>query len=99
MTIYTTSGNTKAGFAPVAIGFTLGFLCLIGGTISGGAFNPARAFGPTIISGQGWGHQWVYWVGDLSGAALAGWTQHFFAHEAVQTSAAVRTKKGAADSK
>lgn len=26
LTIYTTSGTTKAGFAPFAIGFTLGFL-------------------------------------------------------------------------
>ena len=26
LTIYTISGNTKAGFAPFAIGFTLGFL-------------------------------------------------------------------------
>ncbi|KAL2915093.1 hypothetical protein HK105_205417 [Polyrhizophydium stewartii] len=96
LTIYTTSGNTKAGFAPIAIGFTLGFLGLIGGTVSGGAFNPARAFGPTLISGQGWGHHWIYWIGDFIGAGLAGWAQHFFAHEAVQHSAAVRTKAGAA---
>ncbi|KAL5040552.1 hypothetical protein BDEG_25049 [Batrachochytrium dendrobatidis JEL423] len=95
LTIYTTSGTTKAGFAPLAIGFTLGFLGLIGGSVSGGAFNPARAFGPTLISGQGWTHHWIYWVGDLTGAALAGWVQHFFAHEAVQHSASVRTKTGA----
>ena len=78
----TTSGNTKAGFAPVAIGFTLGFLCLIGGTVSGGAFNPARAFGPTLVSGSGWGYHWIYWVGDFLGAGLAGYAQSFFAHEA-----------------
>ncbi|KAH6560726.1 hypothetical protein BASA50_007238 [Batrachochytrium salamandrivorans] len=95
LTIYTTSGTTKAGFAPLAIGFTLGFLGLIGGTVSGGAFNPARAFGPTLISGQGWTHHWIYWVGDLTGAALAGWAQHLFAHEAVQKSSAVRTRTGA----
>lgn len=35
------SGNSKAGFAPIAIGLTLGALTLIGG-----AFNPARATGP-----------------------------------------------------
>jgi glycerol uptake facilitator-like aquaporin len=38
LTIKTASGNTKAGFAPISIGFTLGFLGLIGGTVSGGAF-------------------------------------------------------------
>lgn len=115
LTIYTTSGNTKAGFAPFAIGFTLGFLVhrhiylqlplttslmtfsfqgLIGGSVSGGAFNPARAFGPALFSGK-WSHHWIYWIGDFIGAGLAGWAQHFFAHEAVQHSgASAKTKKG-----
>ncbi|KAI8622767.1 aquaporin-like protein [Chytriomyces sp. MP71] len=91
LTIYTTSGNTKAGFAPIAIGFTLGFLCLLGGSVSGGAFNPARVFGPAVLTGN-FSNNWVYWVGDFMGAALAGWTQHLFAHEAVQNSHAVGTK-------
>ncbi|KAJ2997338.1 hypothetical protein HDV02_005610 [Globomyces sp. JEL0801] len=92
LTIYTTSGNTKAGFAPLAIGFTLGFLGLIGGTVSGGAFNPARAFGPTLLSGKGWKNHWIYWVGDLIGAGLAGFAQSNFAHEAQQHSANLKTK-------
>jgi hypothetical protein len=92
LTIYATSGNTKAGFAPVAIGFTLGFLGLIGGTVSGGAFNPARVFGPALISGNFKNH-WLYWVADFVGAALAGYTQSFFAHEAQQSSAAIKTSK------
>jgi glycerol uptake facilitator-like aquaporin len=46
LTIYTASGNSKAGFAPLSIGLTLGFLCFIGGSVSGGAFNPARVLGP-----------------------------------------------------
>ncbi|KAJ3066423.1 hypothetical protein HDU98_010299 [Podochytrium sp. JEL0797] len=94
LTIYTTSGNTKAGFAPLAIGFTLGFLGLIGGSVSGGAFNPARVFGPAVLTGN-FHNNWIYWVGDFLGAALAGWTQHLFAHEAVQNSHAVGTNKGA----
>ncbi|KAJ3312850.1 hypothetical protein HDV04_002660 [Boothiomyces sp. JEL0838] len=93
LTIYTTSGNTKAGFAPIAIGFTLGFLCFIGGTVSGGAFNPARAFGPALVSGQGWKNHWIYWVGDLTGAALAGYAQSCFAHEAQQSSSHIKTSK------
>ncbi|KAJ3026176.1 UNVERIFIED_CONTAM: hypothetical protein HDU68_006093 [Siphonaria sp. JEL0065] len=94
LTIYTTSGNTKAGFAPLAIGFTLGFLGLIGGSVSGGAFNPARVFGPAVLTGN-FHNNWIYWVGDFLGAALAGWTQHLFAHEAVQNSHAVGTKANA----
>jgi len=77
LTIYTTSGATKAGFAPISIGFTLGLLSLVGGSVSGGAYNPARAFGPALVSGQ-WSGQWVYWIGDFLGAAAAGHSQLFF---------------------
>jgi aquaporin Z len=38
--------------------------------ISGTSTNPARSFGPAIISGvwEGW---WIYWIGPLLGALLA----------------------------
>ncbi|GAM20263.1 hypothetical protein SAMD00019534_034380 [Acytostelium subglobosum LB1] len=78
LTIYTTSGATKAGFAPIAIGFTLGFLCFLGGSVSGGAFNPARVFGPALV-GNKWGYHWLYWVADFLGAGMAGYAQKFFA--------------------
>jgi len=78
LTIYTTSGATKAGFAPIAIGFTLGFLCFMGGSVSGGAFNPARVFGPALV-GNVWTSHWLYWIADFLGAGMAGYTQKFFA--------------------
>jgi aquaporin related protein len=71
LTIYNTSGSSKAGFAPLCIGLTLGFLCFVGGSVSGGAFNPARAFGPALTSWT-WEYQWIYWIGDFIGAGLAG---------------------------
>jgi len=77
LTIYTTSGATKAGFAPIAIGFTLGFLCFLGGSVSGGAFNPARVFGPALV-GTRWTAHWMYWIADFLGAGMAGYTQRFF---------------------
>lgn len=77
LTIYTTSGNSKAGFAPISIGFTLGMLSLVGGSVSGGAYNPARAFGPAMCSGI-WGQQWIYWLGDFAGAAAGGYAQLLF---------------------
>lgn len=80
LTIYTTSGATKAGFAPIAIGFTLGFLCFMGGSVSGGAFNPARVFGPALV-GNVWDSHWLYWIADFLGAGMAGYTQRFFAHK------------------
>jgi glycerol uptake facilitator-like aquaporin len=78
LTIYTTSGATKAGFAPIAIGFTLGFLCFMGGSVSGGAFNPARVFGSALV-GNVWTDHWMYWIADFLGAGMAGYTQKFFA--------------------
>eukprot|EP01089_Gocevia_fonbrunei_P013234 TRINITY_DN3333_c0_g1_i1.p1 TRINITY_DN3333_c0_g1~~TRINITY_DN3333_c0_g1_i1.p1 ORF type:complete len:353 (-),score=87.28 TRINITY_DN3333_c0_g1_i1:36-1094(-) len=78
LTIYATSGDTKAGYAPIAIGFTLGACVFASGTISGGAFNPARVFGFALV-GDVWDIHWVYWVADLSGAALAGFVQKIFA--------------------
>ncbi len=60
----------KLKFAPIAIGLTLGFLCFLGGTVSGGAFNPARATAPALLSGD-LSDVWIYWVGDLLGAIVA----------------------------
>lgn len=62
--------TTKFGYVPVAIGFALGFLAMISSSTSGGAFNPARAIGPAIVAWR-WTGQWVYWAGDLAGAACA----------------------------
>lgn len=77
LTIYTTSGNTKAGFAPISIGFTLGMLSLVGGSVSGGAYNPARVFGPAMCTGI-WDEQWLYWFGGFGGAAAGGYAQLLF---------------------
>jgi MIP family channel proteins len=53
--------------AALAIGFTVALNALWGGPISGASMNPARSFGPALISGV-WQAQWVYWLGPLSGA-------------------------------
>eukprot|EP00743_Colponemidia_sp_Colp-15_P000209 GILK01000243.1.p1 GENE.GILK01000243.1~~GILK01000243.1.p1 ORF type:complete len:307 (+),score=55.41 GILK01000243.1:52-921(+) len=87
LTIFTTTGSNKAGFAPLAIGFTLGYLGLLAGAVSGGAYNPARAFGPALLSNV-WSGQWIYWLGDLTGAAAGGFLQlTFFAHKVEQKKA------------
>ena len=38
--------------------------------ISGTSTNPARSFGPAVISGQ-WQDGWIYWLGPLTGMVLA----------------------------
>lgn len=57
-------------WAPLAIGTTLGFLVMVGGPLTGGAFNPARWFGPALVAGE-WGDVWPYLLGPIVGSLLA----------------------------
>jgi MIP family channel proteins len=57
-------------WAPLAIGTTLGFIVMVGGPLTGGAFNPARWFGPALV-GNEFGGVWPYLVGPIVGALLA----------------------------
>ena len=54
----------------LGIGLALTFDILVGGPLTGAAVNPARAFGPALISGQ-WVAHAVYWVGPILGGVLA----------------------------
>jgi glycerol uptake facilitator-like aquaporin len=62
--------GTTAGFT---IGLTLTFGILAIGSWTGGAFNVARWFGPAIASGH-WDDWFVWIVGPVAGAILAGVT-------------------------
>jgi hypothetical protein len=46
------------------------FGMLLAYPLTGGAFNPARAFGPELISNS-WSDAWIYYVGPLAGGAIA----------------------------
>jgi MIP family channel proteins len=51
------------------IGATLGFIVMVGGPLTGGSFNPARWFGPALVSGT-WDDAWIYIIGPLVGGVL-----------------------------
>jgi glycerol uptake facilitator-like aquaporin len=74
LTLYASTPQSKTGFAPFSIGLTVFSLSLIGGS-SGGAFNPARLFGPAIFSGV-WTNVWLYWLAEFAGSACAGVMVH-----------------------
>jgi len=53
-----------------AVGLTLLGAILIAAPVTGAALNPARAFGPALVSGDWHGH-FAFWLGPLLGAAVA----------------------------
>ncbi len=57
-------------FAGVVIGATVAMEAIFAGPISGASMNPARSFGPAVISGT-LQHLWIYWVATIGGAILA----------------------------
>jgi aquaporin Z len=64
------SKKSVKDWAPLAIGTTLGFIVMVGGPLTGGAFNPARWFGPALV-GNDFGGTWPYLAGPIVGALLA----------------------------
>jgi MIP family channel proteins len=72
--VFATIVADRSGFKPVApfsIGLTYALGVLVAYPFTGGALNPARAFGPALASGH-WHNQLIYWVGPLGGGFLAG---------------------------
>jgi len=66
-TVVSSQAQRVAGFA---IGLVVVVCVLGGGVLTGAALNPARAFGPALVSWD-WHAQAVYWIGPLLGAAAA----------------------------
>jgi MIP family channel proteins len=62
--------------AAIAIGTTVGLDVLIGGPITGGSMNPARSFGPALISGH-LSSVWIYLLAPPAGALLGALAYHF----------------------
>src|SRR6202048_470717 len=61
----------RAGsLAPLAIGMTLTFNILMGGALTGAPFNPARALGPMVATGN-FNDAWLYLTAPIVGAIIA----------------------------
>jgi MIP family channel proteins len=63
-------------WAGLVIGITLGFAVMAIAPISGAGVNPARSFGPALVASE-WSDFWIYVIGPVVGALLAGFGYRF----------------------
>ena len=71
--VWATAVDARGAFkaiAGLAIGLTITIDVLAGGTSTGAAMNPGRAFGPEL-AGNVWSGWWIYWLAPIAGALLA----------------------------
>ncbi|PJC36996.1 aquaporin [Candidatus Peregrinibacteria bacterium CG_4_9_14_0_2_um_filter_53_11] len=77
LTIFATLFDKRAtpGFGGLAVGMVLTVDVLIGGHLTMSGLNPARSFGPALLSSH-WESHYVYWIGPMVGALVAGLLYH-----------------------
>lgn len=69
ITSVATDTRAVGQLAALAIGGTVALDALWGGPVTGASMNPARSFGPALVS-ELWQAHWIYWLGPLIGATL-----------------------------
>lgn len=90
------NGKSQTGsvVGPLAVGLVAGACVVTAGSLTGGSMNPARSFGPAVISGD-FKNQGVYWVGPLIGAALAAVTHQYLVYPWAALNSCEDTRRGA----
>ena len=63
--------------APIGIGLSLFVVEIAGVNYTGASVNPARSFGPCVAAASFTGYHWIYWLGPVLGALVAGGFYHF----------------------
>lgn len=78
LNVAATRATEGKGFYGLAIGFTIVVAAFAGGSVSGGAFNPAVAIGATTLyatqGGGSWSSLWIVTLGPLAGGVLGAGT-------------------------
>ncbi|MBE43817.1 MAG: aquaporin [Thaumarchaeota archaeon] len=63
--------KAPAGIHGISIGGMVFLIHLISVPLTGASVNPARTFGPALVSGF-WEFHWLYWVAPIIGGIIAG---------------------------
>jgi aquaporin-4 len=73
LVIFMTAVHKKAspGWAGFTIGGMVFLIHLVAIPLTGASVNPARTFGPALISGF-WEYHWIYWAAPILGGIIAG---------------------------
>jgi aquaporin Z len=71
LNVMTSKVQPNNQFFGLAVGFTMMAGVFAVGGVSGGAFNPAIAFGGMLMGLFSWANIWVYLLAELAGAAVA----------------------------
>lgn len=73
-TVFAMAVDDRGVFKSIAglgIGLVLVFDIIVGGALTGASMNPARSFGPALMAAK-WTDFWVYVLGPVTGAIIAG---------------------------
>jgi aquaporin NIP len=73
LAVTSTHKNLGSAAIGLAIGATITVDAIWGGPLTGASMNPARSFGPALVSGE-WGQLWIYLSAPLAGGFLAAQT-------------------------
>jgi glycerol uptake facilitator-like aquaporin len=68
-----------APFVPWVVGVLIGMAIAVLGTSTGGSVNPARQFGPAVMSGETH-FLWVYLLAPMLGAVIGAWLRQTIQH-------------------
>jgi aquaporin Z len=71
LNVLTSKNQPGNQFFGLAIGFTMGAGAFAVGSISGGAFNPAVAFGAMLMGLVNWSNFYIYLIANVLGGAVA----------------------------
>ena len=67
-----TGAKEKSITAGLAVGSTIAMEAMVAGPLTKASMNPARSFGPAVVSGAVDG-LWVYWTAPFAGALVGAW--------------------------